>query len=132
MKKTFQLADVLTLTTGRLLTDFHKLHELAEHIAGHPIWTHEFADKKLCDRLRERVFEQYPALRDALMIPIQEGVDPAVIRLRIHEYLKENQEKFGAEFEFEQGGETRTENPIESLQRIAPGKPVLAVVVEDK
>ena len=129
MKKTFNLAEVLMLTTGRSLTSFNKMHELAEHVAGHPIWTHEFAEEALWRRLREQVFKQHPVLREALVI-VCESKDPATIDLIIRDYLEENEEKFGNTFEFERGDGERTESPIESMQRIAPDKPILGVVVD--
>ena len=130
MKKTFPLSVVLSLTTGRMLgRHFDKMHELAEHVAGHPIWTHEFAEHSLCERLRELVFKQHPVLREALAI-VCESKDPATIDLIIRDYLEENEEKFGNSFEFEQGDGQRTESPIASMQRIAPGKPTIAVVID--
>lgn len=62
--KSFKTTAVIGLTSGILYGDFGELHELAEWVAGHPIWTHEFADQKLHDRLREKVFGQHPVLRD--------------------------------------------------------------------
>lgn len=127
MKKKFSLSVVLSLTTGRMLgRHFAEMHELAEHVAGHPIWTHEFAERALWERLRELVFEQHPRLREALEI-VCDSKDPATIDLIIRDYLDENEEKFGATFEFEQGSGERSESPIESMQRVAPGKPIIVV-----
>ena len=60
--KTFSTAAVVSLSSGVLLCDFSKMHELAEHLMGHPIWTHQFASKTLWNRMRGKLLEQHPAL----------------------------------------------------------------------
>ena len=39
----FPTAVIATIATGRLLCEFSLMHEAAEYLMGHPIWTHQFA-----------------------------------------------------------------------------------------
>lgn len=121
MKKTFSTAAVLTLIEGALYCDFGEVHELAEFVAGHSIWTHEFADKALIARIKEAIFSQHPALRE-FSKHIGETWQQALARA---------EERWGKEIEIVKGDAERTENPLESLERIAPGKSAV-VIVEDK
>lgn len=44
---------IYTLATGRLFCPIADFHAFAERLAGHPIWTHEFADEATWSELRE-------------------------------------------------------------------------------
>lgn len=46
------------LTTGVLLSDFSAMHEAAEHVMGHPVWTHQFST--LRDKIQAAVLAQFP------------------------------------------------------------------------
>lgn len=126
--KTFPIEVVLSLTTGVLLVDkgFGEMHQFAEHVAGHSIFTHEFAEKALWTALSERVFAQHQALRDA-----EEFKQPSNTGLAsyLEGYVARARERFGTELSIAPGTGERTENPIESWSRISGGKPLLAVVV---
>lgn len=89
-------------------------------VAGHPIWTHEFADKARWDALKDSVFSQHPQLASV----DGSGVTPE----NYEELLAGWTAQFGETLEIEQGTTARKESPLESLERIAPGKPVVAVV----
>ena len=55
-------AALASLTTGTLLCKFSEMHEAAEFLMGHPIWTHHFADKSLFRKMREIARSQVPKL----------------------------------------------------------------------
>ena len=131
--KTFPIADVLGITTGMSLASFDGLHELAEHLLGHAVWTHEFSEKALWDRMREAMFAQHPQLRDAPVCVISDGarVDEALWRPELAAYLADMAARYGATLDVVEGKQARTESPFESAARIAPGKPVLAIVMDD-
>lgn len=126
MKKSYPLEIVLSLTTGVLLKKgaFGDLHELAEHVAGHAIWSHEFAQKALWEQLRDMVYVQHPRLREAAEYDKPDDV-------RIAEYLPAYVDKavaqFGATVEIEGGHSERSESPVESLLRLAPDSTVVVV-----
>lgn len=46
-------AAIVSAYTGYMCGNFADMHEYAEKIMGHPIWTHEFGDKQLMEKLRE-------------------------------------------------------------------------------
>lgn len=57
-KKMIDPAALASLTTGVLMVDFSTMHEAAEHILGHQIWTHEFVFQ--ADDLKRSVLKQFP------------------------------------------------------------------------
>ena len=109
MKKSFRLSAILGLTTGKLLGKFSEMHELAEWVAGHPVWTHEFADKELNERLRQAILSEYPALAEASA----DNVTPD----NYQKFVNEQIERFGGWLKITQGQSKRTEGPVESLRR---------------
>ena len=58
----FPTAVIASLSTGVLLCNFSDMHEAAEFLMGHPIWTHHFASKKLCEEMRRTILEQCPGM----------------------------------------------------------------------
>lgn len=58
----FSTAALLSLTTGLLFCGFSEMHEAAEFLMGHPIWTHQFANKKLWLEMRRRIRAQVPEM----------------------------------------------------------------------
>lgn len=45
-----------------LCKSFSEIHEAAEYLMGHPIWTHHFADKQLMADMRAMVEQQSPGM----------------------------------------------------------------------
>lgn len=60
MMKGFDPAAIASLTTGVALVEINKIHEAAEWVMGHPIWTHEFASKELWTDMRQRILAVLP------------------------------------------------------------------------
>ena len=56
------VAALVSITSGVLLCRFGEMHEAAEFIMGHPIWTHHFASPQLTDDMRRTVLAQHPGL----------------------------------------------------------------------
>jgi hypothetical protein len=117
--KSFPIAAILSLTTGKLLCQFSDMHELAEWIAGHPIWTHEFADKLRWNSLKDAVLSQHPDLSSADASKVGAS--------NWQEFVASSIAKYGDSRVITKGGQQRTETPLQSLERIAPGKPVVVV-----
>jgi len=67
----FPTAAIASLSTGTLLCKFSDIHEAAEYLMGHPIWTHQFADKQLFADMRAMIIEQCPGMpaRDGQITP---------------------------------------------------------------
>jgi hypothetical protein len=53
---------IASLSSGVLLCDFSAMHEAAEYLMGHPIWTHHFADKDLWQEIQRTIAEQCPGM----------------------------------------------------------------------
>ena len=48
-------AVLVSAYTGTLLTnDFADVHKFCEELLERPIFTHEFADKKVCEQIKEK------------------------------------------------------------------------------
>ena len=58
----FPTAVIASLSTGVLLCQFEEMHEAAEYLMGHPIWTHHFADKGLWKEMQRTIAEQCPGM----------------------------------------------------------------------
>lgn len=59
----FPTAVIASITSGVMLCDsFGDIHEAAEYLMGHPIWTHHFADKQLASEMQRTALEQCPGL----------------------------------------------------------------------
>lgn len=43
---------IISAYTGVLLCDFHLMHEYIEKKLGRPVWTHELADKKVWEEIK--------------------------------------------------------------------------------
>lgn len=113
--RTFPLADVLSVTTSKLLCRFQDMHELAEWIAGHPIWSHEFADRELHERLKESVLADHPDLRE---------VDASEVnRDNWSQYLDRWKEQYGSTREIRRGTMKREEDPVASATRLMGQQP---------
>lgn len=54
----FPTAVIASISTGVLLCKFDEMHEAAEYLMGHPIWTHHFASKALWKDMQKTVLEQ--------------------------------------------------------------------------
>lgn len=119
--KKFSVAAAFSITTGKLLCDFGDMHELAEWIAGHPIWTHEFASKELSTKLSDAILEQHPELDDCYPATNVNGDNYL-------DWLSVEVARLGTtQLEFTKGDSERTEGPVESMQRMYPGKKVIVV-----
>lgn len=59
----FPIGVIATLSSGKMLCEkFGDVHEAAEFLMGHPIWTHHFADKQLWADMKRTIAEQCPGM----------------------------------------------------------------------
>lgn len=58
----FPTAVIASISTGVLLCKFDEMHEAAEYLMGHPIWTHHFASKELWHEMHKTISEQCPGM----------------------------------------------------------------------
>ena len=85
------------------------MHEAAEHILGHPVWTHEFADKAVWAKLREAIREHHPRLPFGTPDSWQATRDDVLAR-------------FPDPLVMPKGHAERKEDPITSAKRIMGGR----------
>lgn len=129
MQSDFDPLDVLCaasegIGTGRA---FSEVHRLAEHVLGHPIWTHEFAEHEPWQRMAAAVHAQYPELRAwGERLRACAGNEAGALAV-IEAFALE----FPVPIALTKGTGERTESPFASIQRIAPDKPVMGIVVPE-
>lgn len=58
----FPTAVIASLSSGRLVCKFSDVHEAAEYLMGHPIWTHHFANKELWQQMQRAIAVQCPEM----------------------------------------------------------------------
>jgi len=58
----FPVAVIASISTGVLLCKFGDMHEAAEYLMGHPIFTHHFASRDLCEDMKRTILEQCPGM----------------------------------------------------------------------
>lgn len=56
------MAVIASLSSGVLLCKFDEMHEAAEYLMGHSIWTHHFASKTLWQEMQRTILEQCPGM----------------------------------------------------------------------
>ena len=95
---------------------------VAEWVLGHSVWTHELADNALWHRMTEAIRAHLPDMPGHFEDgekPDWKAIGAALIK------------RYGETVSLPRGQQERTEGPMESLQRLAPGKPVIGVVVPE-
>jgi hypothetical protein len=110
--RTFSTLALVSLTSGKLLSAFADMHEAAEHVLGHPVWTHEFASRETWDRLRATVLAQHPDL----------DVDCASVdHHNVATFTAALVKRMGETREVKRGSERRTASPVDTLGDVAGG-----------
>lgn len=100
--RAFDPRALATFTTGIVMVaPFSLSHEAAEWLLGHPVWTHEFADKATMDRLSKAALAQFPDFPVGKPNDWQRCADDLIAR-------------YGPTVSVKQGHDTRDRNPIET------------------
>lgn len=62
--RSFPTLVIASLSSSIMLVEngFDQMHEAAEFLMGHPIWTHHFANKNLWAEMQKTVLEQCPRM----------------------------------------------------------------------
>lgn len=123
-EREFDLRIILSLSEGILLTEFSIMHEAAEFLLGHPIWTHEFASKDLWKIMRASVLTQHPQLKKT----DTKGIN----RDNYQERLAAFELTFGKTLKLTCVSHVRNESPLKSLERIATNKPIIILSILDE
>jgi len=113
-----------------MLSKFDEMHECAEWVAGHPIWTHEFASHALNVSLRDAVLAQHPILAgadvDALRVDLAVSDDKEAT---CRDWIASEARRIKSDtVTLRRGTTERTQSPLETLAELAPNKPIIPVV----
>lgn len=101
------------------------MHEAAEFLMGHPVWTHEFASEPLWDLMKAKLLEQHPDIPT----DTPEGVDET----NWEAYRDRLVAELGESRELVKGSEERPADPITTArQMLGPDKPIVAVGPESE
>ena len=59
----FPVEVIASISSGVMLCEnFGMMHEAAEYLMGHSIWTHHFASKELWQEMQKTILEQCPGM----------------------------------------------------------------------
>lgn len=111
----FPTAVIASLSSGVLLCEFGKVHEAAEYLMGHPIFTHHFANKDLWAAMQKKILEQCPGMPTDM---------PGVTRENVAGKLAELEKELGMFAKIRRGDGETAMHPLEG---IPAGKPVIAI-----
>ena len=118
---------VLTIASGGVACgDGRRLgpvHDAITHILGWDVFTHELAYRPTWDRASELILASVPALT-----PFAEQLRAATgSESGAQAALDAAVAVVGPTVELPKGGDGRTEHPLESMERIAPGNHIVVV-----
>lgn len=97
---------VASLSSGVLLCDFSAMHECAEFLMGHPIWTHHFANKDLWLAMQRSILAQCPGMPTEM-----EGVNKDNYGERVAELVG----KLGASQRIQKGDGSTAKSPLDGI-----------------
>jgi hypothetical protein len=123
--KTFDLGTVLTVITGRVLTDMGKLYEILNFMTGDDLMTHQLP--RACKACDLPLLNQFPHLAE-IEVPEHFTGD---LKVAVQEWLDSEIAISGNTFEVEPLESFEHKNPLTELAEMTD-KPIMAVVVEDK
>lgn len=105
--KTVELASVATGTVLVESMKINRYHEIVEHIAGCPIWTHELGSGPLMERVRAEARKSFPDLPTDKQARFDHG---AAARLAVATY--------GEFVDVPKGRMQRDKSPIQTLEDV--------------
>lgn len=111
---------VASLSSGVLLCDFSAMHECAEFLMGHPIWTHHFADRAIWQAMRDSVLAQCPGMPD-------EAAVEGVTHDNWNEYIAGLVARIGETQILQKGDGSTAKSPLEGIPE---GKPTILIGID--
>lgn len=126
--RAFHLGDVLSVTTGRLVSPRHMdaLYDLLNFMTGDNLFTHQLP--RACDECAPALLERHPDLK-SVEVPA-EFRDPA----HVEEWLAEQVTRYGLTRQvapLAEGDHTRID-PLTELSMIVPDAPVVVVLLDEE
>lgn len=117
--KEFSTAAIASISTGVLLCNFGDMHEAAEYVMGHPIFTHHFASKDLSEDMKRTIVAQIPDMPTEL-----EGVTAE----NYLEHVAKLEAKFGAKVAIRKGGGLTAMLPTDGIPDHLKDKTVIVQI----
>jgi hypothetical protein len=116
--KQFPTLIVASTITGIGLTNmkFSDMHECAEWLCGHPVWTHELVHGPTKDEYITEGYEQFPAM------PTPADAEDDYVAAAAKAISA-----YGETVEVRQGNSKRHEGPMQTLRSMVPDADVIAV-----
>ncbi len=111
----FPTAVIASLSSGVLLCNFSAMHEAAEYLMGHPIWTHHFASKPLWLSMQRAILDQCPGMPTDV---------PGVTKDNFEEKVAEIVREVGAVVRIRKGNGQTAMSPLDGIPE---GKPTIIV-----
>lgn len=102
----FPTLAIASLSSGVLLCDFSAMHEAAEYLMGHPIWTRHFAAEQLQSDMRRAIADQCPGMPTEI-----EGVT----RENYREHAAAIEARFGKTVKIKKGSGLTAMLPMEGI-----------------
>lgn len=116
----FPTAVIASLSSGRLLCKFSEMHEAAEYLMGHPIWTHHFASRPLWEEMKRSISEQCPGMPTSDI----EGVTPE----NVHEHIARLEADLGPLVKIRKGSGATAMSPLEGIPDRLKDKTIIVQV----
>lgn len=118
-KRTFPTLHVASAITGIGLTtgmSYSNIQEIASHLFGAPIWTHELVHEPTKDAYVEEGYRQFPDMptREEAMADYEAAAAKAVAA-------------YGATVEVAEGSHGRRESPVDTLSQMVPTERIVVV-----
>jgi len=104
----FSTAALASLSSGFTLCNFGDIHQAAEFLMGHPIWTHHFASKDLWYRMSESLRSQHPQL------PTDADLED-VTKENYRERLAELEGRLGKVLTIKRGDGSTAKHPLDGI-----------------
>lgn len=145
MKRRFHLGDVLSITTGRLVSPRHMdgVYDILNFMTGDNLFTHQLP--RACDECKPYLLKQFPQLNTAFIQSACRTLDREVenrdsrdpengepMPLNITAWLEELTTRYGEYLEVETIPKEAHEkkNPLAEMQEMAPNAKLIGVCVD--
>jgi hypothetical protein len=123
--KTFHIADILTITTGRLVSPSHigGVYDILNWMTGDNLFTHQLP--RACDECAEPLRAQFPDLAD-VEVPDDFGGDEGV-----RDWVEQQVAAYGKTREVAPlaAAEHTHINPLTEMRKVAPHAKIIAIEV---
>jgi hypothetical protein len=115
--KEFSTVAIASLSSGTLLCKFGEVHEAAEFLMGHPIWTHHFAE--LWHDIQRTILAQHPSMPTDL---------PGVTKDNYREHVERLEREIGASVRIQKGSGLTAMLPTDGIPDHLKDKTIIVKV----